>query len=302
MDHFPPASQSTRHVKESSRTPPSLPATAASATATATRQSLCRRLPAFSESLGWGRGNAPGPASVSGPVGSASQSGGGRARERREGEEEAGASACAVRGTCGVRGSRWPPPWRWLRSPSPLSSRTEEGTTLALTAKTCKMELNSYDDGAGETSLKEQQEAMEHIDEEQNEIDRFNEQANEGILKVERKYNKVHQPFLQKRSELIAKIPNFGVTTFVNHSQVSALLGEEDIEALHYLTRVEVTEFKDIKSGYKIDFYFDENPHFENKILSKEFHLNESGDPLSKSTEINWFSTYVEENILSKIQ
>ena len=36
--------------------------------------------------------------------------------------------------------------------------------------------------------------------------------------------------------------------------------------------------------------YFDENPYFENKVLSKEFHLNESGDPSSKSTEIKWKS------------
>uniref|UniRef100_A0A671EU76 SET nuclear proto-oncogene n=1 Tax=Rhinolophus ferrumequinum TaxID=59479 RepID=A0A671EU76_RHIFE len=137
---------------------------------------------------------------------------------------------------------------------------------------------------------KEQQEAIEHIDEVQNEIDRLNEQASEEILKVEQKYNKLRQPFFQKRSELIAKIPSFGVTTFVNHPQVSALLGEEDEEALHYLTRVEVTEFEDIKSGYRIDFYFDENPYFENKVLSKELHLNESGDPSSKSTEIEWKS------------
>ncbi|XP_038638351.1 protein SET-like isoform X1 [Scyliorhinus torazame] len=135
---------------------------------------------------------------------------------------------------------------------------------------------------------KEQQEAIEHIDEVQNEIDRLNEQASEEILKVEQKYNKLRQPYFQKRSELIAKIPNFWVTTFVNHPQVSALLGEEDEEALHYLTRVEVTEFEDIKSGYRIDFYFDENPYFDNKVLSKEFHLNENGDPSSKSTEIKW--------------
>lgn len=36
--------------------------------------------------------------------------------------------------------------------------------------------------------------------------------------------------------------------------------------------------------------YFDENPYFENKMLSKEFHLNESGDPSSKSSEIKWKS------------
>ena len=59
---------------------------------------------------------------------------------------------------------------------------------------------------------------------------------------------------------------------------------------LHYLIGIELTEFEDVKSGYRIDFYFDENPHFENKILSKEFHLNESGDPSSKSTEIKWKS------------
>lgn len=48
---------------------------------------------------------------------------------------------------------------------------------------------------------------------------RLNEQASEEILKVEQKYNKLRQPFFQKRSEIIAKIPNFWVTTFVNHPQ-----------------------------------------------------------------------------------
>ncbi|KAB0339349.1 hypothetical protein FD754_023965 [Muntiacus muntjak] len=124
--------------------------------------------------------------------------------------------------------------------------------------------------------------------------------ASSNVLKEEKKmqeaseyveqYNKLHQPFFQKRSELMAKIPKFGVTTFDNHPQVSAQLGEENEEALHYLTRVKVTEFENIKSGYRIDFYFDENPDFENKIFSKEFYLNESGDPSSKSTEIKWKS------------
>lgn len=59
---------------------------------------------------------------------------------------------------------------------------------------------------------KEQQEAIEQIDEVQNEIDRLNEQASEEILKVEQKYNKLRQPYFQKRSELIGKIPNFWVT------------------------------------------------------------------------------------------
>merc|ERR1712131_566800 len=80
----------------------------------------------------------------------------------------------------------------------------------ASAAKVRKKELNSNHDGADETSEKEQQEAIEHIDEVQNEIDRLNEQASEEILKVEQKYNKLRQPFFQKRSELIAKYPTSG--------------------------------------------------------------------------------------------
>ncbi|XP_025843941.1 protein SET-like [Vulpes vulpes] len=171
-----------------------------------------------------------------------------------------------------------------LRSLPTLQPRSR--ATLTLAAKVSKKELHSNHHRTMETSEKEQQEAIEHTDEVQNEIDRLNEQTSEEILKLEQKYNKLRQPFFQKRSELMAQIPNFWVTTFVNHPQVSALLGVEDEEVMHYLTRVEVTEFEDIKSG----FYFDENPYFENKVLSKELHLNESGDPSSKSTEIKWKS------------
>lgn len=35
---------------------------------------------------------------------------------------------------------------------------------------------------------------------------------------------------------------------------MSALLNEEDEEALQHLTKVEVQEFEDIKSGYRINF------------------------------------------------
>ncbi|XP_053818339.1 protein SET [Vidua chalybeata] len=206
---------------------------------------------------------------------------------RRRRDLSGGSSSSSRRSQCPAP----PPPAAPLQPPPPSRPPRSAATNMsAPAAKVSKKELNSNHDGADETSEKEQQEAIEHIDEVQNEIDRLNEQASEEILKVEQKYNKLRQPFFQKRSELIAKIPNFWVTTFVNHPQVSALLGEEDEEALHYLTRVEVTEFEDIKSGYRIDFYFDENPYFENKVLSKEFHLNESGDPSSKSTEIKWKS------------
>jgi len=134
----------------------------------------------------------------------------------------------------------------------------------------------------------ETQKALEEIDSCQNEIDQLNEKASEEILKVEQKYNKLRKPFFQKRNDLIKKIPNFWVTAFVNHPQISAVLDEEEEECLHYLTKLEVEEFDDIKSGYRIRFHFDENPFFENDVLCKEFHLGMTGDPTSTSTDIKW--------------
>ncbi|CAG2165218.1 unnamed protein product [Oppiella nova] len=155
---------------------------------------------------------------------------------------------------------------------------------------------NRLDSSGGADSLEDEsrdydpetQKTLEEIDATQNEIDSLNEKASEEILKVEQKYNKLRKPFFEKRNELIAKIPNFWVTAFVNHPQISAILDEDEEECLHFLSKLEVEEFEDIKSGYRIKFYFDENPYFENDLLEKEFHLGAGGDPASKSTQIKW--------------
>lgn len=39
-----------------------------------------------------------------------------------------------------------------------------------------------------------------------------------------------------------------------------------------FLSNFEVEEYEDIKSGYRIKFFFDENPYFTNTLLTKEFH------------------------------
>jgi len=154
---------------------------------------------------------------------------------------------------------------------------------MAVPTKVSKKEEKKHD-----LSGQEQQDYIEQIDEIQNEIERLNEAASQEILTIEQKYNKLRQPYYAKRSEHIARIPNFWLTAFVNHPQVSALLGEEDEDVLQHLTKVEIQEFDDIKSGYKINFLFSENPYFDNSIITKEFRLNESGEPASKSTTINW--------------
>lgn len=64
----------------------------------------------------------------------------------------------------------------------------------------------------------------------------------------------MRQPHFEKRCELISKIPNFWLTTFINHPQLSDLLTSNDESVLKHLKKVEVQEFEDIKSGFRINF------------------------------------------------
>jgi len=163
-------------------------------------------------------------------------------------------------------------------------------TEGAVPAKKQKLE-----EGEGTSELDESREfdaetqkALEDIDACQNEIDALNEKASEEILQAEQKFNKLRKPHFEKRNTIIERIPNFWVTAFVNHPQISAILDEDEEECLQFMTRVDVEEFEDIKSGYKICLHFKENPYFKNKVLTKEFHLGTTGDPTSKSTGIEW--------------
>ena len=116
----------------------------------------------------------------------------------------------------------------------------------------------------------------------------FISEASEEILKVEQKYNKLRRPFYDKRNDIIKRIPKFWLTAFINHPQITAIIEEDEEDCLQYLNKLEVEEFEDIKSGYRIKLYFDKNPYFDNDVLTKEFHLGSSGDPASQSTPIQW--------------
>jgi len=129
---------------------------------------------------------------------------------------------------------------------------------------------------------------LESVDSVQEAIDSLNKKASVEILKVEQKFNKLRKPHYEHRAELLAKIPNFWLTVFMNHLQLRKLISEEDEKALAFLKAVEVQEFDDITSGYKINFYFDENEYFKNECITKEYHVGEKGEPTATSTKIEW--------------
>jgi len=133
------------------------------------------------------------------------------------------------------------------------------------------------------------QKVLEEIDGVQDQIDSINEKASEEILKIEQKFNQMRKPHFEKRNTLFKKIPNFWVTAFGNHPQIGkALGGEDEIACLHHLTQIEVEEFEDIKSGYRLKFSFNPNPYFQNAIVVKEFNWSPDSEPKIKTTEVTW--------------
>ena len=70
------------------------------------------------------------------------------------------------------------------------------------------------------------------------------------------------------------------------------MIEEDEEDALQHLAKLEVEEFEDIKSGFRIKFHFNGNPYLENEVLCKEYQLDGKGDPTSVSTDIKWKDGY----------
>ncbi|EPB72536.1 nucleosome assembly protein [Ancylostoma ceylanicum] len=104
--------------------------------------------------------------------------------------------------------------------------------------------------------------------------------------KVEQKYNLLRRPQYEKRCEMIKKIPNFWCTAFLNHPQLSSIIDESEEQALAHLSNIEVDEFDDIKSGFRLRFFFTPNEFFENEKIEKEYNLGDT--PSTTGTTIRW--------------
>lgn len=77
--------------------------------------------------------------------------------------------------------------------------------------KVARVEAADEDSREGDAG-DEQQQMMDKVVAVQHDIDQLNERASEEILHVEKKYNKLRQPYIEKRSELIKSIPDFWYT------------------------------------------------------------------------------------------
>ncbi|KAH6774517.1 NAP1-related protein 2 [Perilla frutescens var. frutescens] len=129
--------------------------------------------------------------------------------------------------------------------------------------------------------------AMEKLQQIQDELQKVNEDANEEILEIEQNYMEKRKPLYKRRNEIISEIPEFWLSTFLNHPTLENLLTEEDQKIFVYLDSINVEDFADPRNGYCITFKFKANPFFKNKKLIKTIKLDDR-TMKSSGTTIHW--------------
>ncbi|THH14078.1 hypothetical protein EW146_g6208 [Bondarzewia mesenterica] len=104
-----------------------------------------------------------------------------------------------------------------------------------------------------------------------------------------------HKPL--DASTAAAAIPEFWLTALRNHVGLAELITDRDAAALKHLTdiRIEYLPPSDPKPGFKLQFFFSPNDHFENALLEKTYIYQEevgySGDFVydrAIGTNIKW--------------
>merc|ERR1711931_242577 len=150
---------------------------------------------------------------------------------------------------------------------------TEKKTKKMSAPAAKKQKLQVYED-----------EVFEAVNKVQEQLEQVNEKASEEILKVEQRYNKQRRPLFASRQAAIEKLDKsakdgekFWARALANHPFLAPMMSVEELKIMSSLTKIEVDEDEDIKSGFTIRFEFAQNEHFNNGHIEKKFHIDSQG-------------------------
>ncbi|KAF6260317.1 hypothetical protein COO60DRAFT_909634 [Scenedesmus sp. NREL 46B-D3] len=121
-------------------------------------------------------------------------------------------------------------------------------------------------------------------------LETINDEASDRVLAVEQEFNKRRRPIYRERSYALSRIPGFWKKVLMVHPVIRGVVTESDLDVLDYLVEVDVEDFDDIKSGFKVKFTFEDgrNPFFTNRELVKELRYADDAALTVTGTDIQW--------------
>ncbi|GBG86983.1 hypothetical protein CBR_g44437 [Chara braunii] len=153
---------------------------------------------------------------------------------------------------------------------------------------------------------------VEELQKLQEEHDEVEEKFREELAALERKYEKLYEPFYVKREAIVSGeaaaavaetgaddggvkgVPDFWLTVFKNHDDLGRRITTRDEEALKHLKDVRCSRLQEDgnDASFKLEFVFAPNPFFSNEILTKTYHMDDDdGEPVldkAVGTTIEW--------------
>ena len=137
---------------------------------------------------------------------------------------------------------------------------------------------------------KDEEEAHEDLfallDSAQIEFDALNEKASEEILEVEKRFNVLRKPVLDKRRELTQRVKSFWPTALMNHPQLSTFIADAEEPLIGAIADITVEDFADIKSGFIIRVAFLPNDYLESEFIEKQHFLGDN--PHVTVSSVRW--------------
>lgn len=131
--------------------------------------------------------------------------------------------------------------------------------------------------------------ALQEADALQQQLEQINDEASDRVLAVEQEFNLKRRPVYAQRNAALAKIPGFWKRVLMVHPIIRGVVTEADLDIMDYLVEVDVEDYEDIKSGYRLKFTFAEgNPFFSNRVLTKELRFADDASLTTTGTAIQW--------------
>lgn len=113
-------------------------------------------------------------------------------------------------------------------------------------------------------------------------------QFTKELKSLESFYDTEYTSLYSQRAEYLKSYKGFWLKVLQNSPLCSSLIYEKDIKALEYLMDIKCLTDPD-SDNFVIEFYFDQNPYFENQVLRKKYIMTNS-DVMEKGigTDIIW--------------
>ncbi|KAL2534075.1 Nucleosome assembly protein 1-2 [Abeliophyllum distichum] len=149
---------------------------------------------------------------------------------------------------------------------------------------------------------------VEALKEIQSQHDELEAKFFEERAALEDKYQKLYEPLYSKRYEIVngvvevedqgedktkedKGVPDFWLMAMKTNEILAEEISERDEETLKYLKDIKWCRIDNPK-GFKLEFFFDNNPFFKNSVLTKTYHMIDDEEPILEKaigTEIEWY-------------